>query len=90
MVRYRHAIVRFAAPVSWRGQPASLAADLRRHIKRVIKQTPWLWRLAADVRSRIGSKSLPALRRAARSTPSAADAGKKQTGASLKDNRAKP
>ena len=79
----------FAAPVTWRGQPASLAADLRRHIKRVIKQTPWLWRLAADVRSRIGSKSLPGLRRASPSTPSAANAGKKQTGASPKDNRAK-
>jgi CelD/BcsL family acetyltransferase involved in cellulose biosynthesis len=83
----------FAAPVTWRGQPASLASDLRRYTKRLIKQTPWLWRLAADVRSRIGSKSLTALWRAARSTTSAAspaNAGKKQSGAARKDDRAKP
>jgi CelD/BcsL family acetyltransferase involved in cellulose biosynthesis len=83
----------FAAPVTWRGQPASLASDLRRYTKRLIKQTPWLWRLAADVRSRIGSKSLKALWRAAPSTTSAtspANADKKQSGAARKDNRAKP
>jgi CelD/BcsL family acetyltransferase involved in cellulose biosynthesis len=48
----------FTAPVTWRGQPASLASDLYRRIKRAIKQTPWLWRLAGDVRSRLGAKRL--------------------------------
>ena len=61
----------FAAPVTWRGQPASLAADLRRYTKRLIKQTPWLWRLAADIRSRIGAKSLKPLPR----SPAAPSAG---------------
>jgi CelD/BcsL family acetyltransferase involved in cellulose biosynthesis len=81
----------FATPVTWRGQPASLSSDLRRYTKRLIKQTPWLWRLAADVRSRIGSKW--ALWRAAPSTTSAtspANAGEKHIGAARKDNRAKP
>jgi D-aspartate ligase len=68
----------FAAPVTWRGAPGSLASDLLRRSKRLIKQTPWLWRLAADVRSRIGSKSLTALPRLSRSPASTAGSAKKQ------------
>jgi D-aspartate ligase len=72
----------FAAPVTWRGQPASLASDLRRYTKRLIKQTPWLWRLAADIRSRMGSKSLTVLLRSPRSeAPSAGSANKQPVAA---------
>ena len=62
----------FATPVTWRGAPAALTSDLFRRSKRLVKQTPWLWRLAADVRSRIGAKSLPALLRLPRSETSSA------------------
>jgi CelD/BcsL family acetyltransferase involved in cellulose biosynthesis len=73
----------FIAAVSWLGVPAALTFKLFRRIKRSIKQTPWLWRLAEDVRSRIASLPLPALRRAAPAATSPADAGKERA-------RAKP
>jgi len=50
-----------AAAVTWRGRPAALLSSLLRRIKRSIKQTPWLWRLAENARSRIGTLSLSAL-----------------------------
>ena len=55
----------FVAAVTWLGVPAALTFKLFRRIKRSIKQTPWLWRLAENVRSRIGRLSLSALPRAA-------------------------
>lgn len=55
----------FLAAVTWRGVPAALTFRLFRRIKRTIKQTPWLWRLAEDVRSRLGSLSRSVLRRRA-------------------------
>lgn len=66
--------------VTWLGVPAALTFKLLRRIKRSIKQTPWLWRLAEDVRSRIGTLSLPALRRLLPSATSPADAGRERTG----------
>jgi D-aspartate ligase len=68
----------FVAAVTWLGVPAALTFKLFRRIKRSIKQTPWLWRLAENVRSRIGTLSLPALRRSLPSTLSPASAAKDQ------------
>jgi CelD/BcsL family acetyltransferase involved in cellulose biosynthesis len=66
----------FTAPVTWLGAPAALGSDLYRRTKRIIKQTPWLWRLAEDIRSRLGSVSLSSLRRVLTSATPAADAAK--------------
>lgn len=43
--------------VTWCGLPASSFSRLRRRIKRVIKQTPLLWRLACRLRPAIGTIS---------------------------------
>jgi CelD/BcsL family acetyltransferase involved in cellulose biosynthesis len=51
----------FVAPVTWRGTPATLTSNLYRSGKRIIKQTPWLWRLAEGARAWLASPSLPAL-----------------------------
>jgi CelD/BcsL family acetyltransferase involved in cellulose biosynthesis len=64
------------ASVTWLGAPAALASEAFRRAKRTIKQTPWLWRIAEDVRSRLGSMSLSALLHKASSTASSADAAK--------------
>ena len=66
----------FVAAVTWRGVPAALTFTLFRRIKRSIKQTPWLWRLAENVRSRIGSLSPSPPRRPSASATSSANAGK--------------
>lgn len=47
----------YTAIVAWRGLPARSASAVRRRIKRVIKQTPALWRLASRTRAAIGSLS---------------------------------
>ena len=64
----------FTAAVDWRGVPASLASSQLRQIKRVIKQTPWMWRLASNVRTRIGTLSVKALLRSSASAASSAGA----------------
>jgi CelD/BcsL family acetyltransferase involved in cellulose biosynthesis len=80
----------FTAPVTWRGAPAALTSEVFRRTKRYIKQTPWLWRLAENVRSHLGSVSLSALRRALSSPKSAADAAKPHKGAEPKRDRTGP
>ncbi|HEY1745154.1 MAG TPA: GNAT family N-acetyltransferase [Xanthobacteraceae bacterium] len=62
----------FTAPVTWLGAPAALTSEAYRRAKRTIKQTPWLWRLAESIRSRLGSVSLTGLRRALSSAASRA------------------
>ena len=47
----------YAAPADWRGLPAYWCSTARRRIKRFIKQTPALWRLASYARSAIGAAS---------------------------------
>lgn len=47
----------YTAPATWRGLPACWSSSLRRRLKRFIKQTPPLWRLASHVRSAIGALS---------------------------------
>jgi D-aspartate ligase len=49
----------YAATASWRGLPAHWSSIARRRIKRFIKQTPLLWRLASQVRTAIGALSPP-------------------------------
>ena len=80
----------FTAPVTWRGAPAALTSELFRRTKRYIKQTPWLWRLAENVRSRLGSVSLSVLRRALSSPKSSADAAKPHKDAEPKRDRTGP
>jgi D-aspartate ligase len=41
----------YAATGTWRGAPVHWSSALRRKIKRVVKQTPALWRLALHIRS---------------------------------------
>ncbi len=49
----------FAATATWRGLPARTASMVRRRVKRFIKQTPWVWRLASRTRSAIGPLAHP-------------------------------
>lgn len=49
----------FAATATWRGLPARIASTVRRRVKRIIKQTPWAWRLASRARSAIGPLAPP-------------------------------
>ena len=68
----------FVAAVTWRGVPASLTYRLFLRTKRTIKQTPWLWRLAEDARSRIGTLLPSVLRRSRPSATSSAGAAKER------------
>jgi CelD/BcsL family acetyltransferase involved in cellulose biosynthesis len=85
----------FTVPVTWLGVPAALTSELYRRGKRTIKQTPWLWRIAENVRSRMGSASLSGLRRAlssatssaASSAASSANGAKPQNDATPKNNK---
>jgi CelD/BcsL family acetyltransferase involved in cellulose biosynthesis len=45
----------YTATTTWRGSPARGISSVRRRVKRVIKQTPLLWRLTSRARSAIGS-----------------------------------
>jgi D-aspartate ligase len=47
----------YTATSAWRGLPACWASSVRRRIKRFIKQTPLIWRLASHFRSAIGALS---------------------------------
>ncbi len=44
----------YAAATTWRGALASCRSNARRSVRRFIKQTPFLWRAATSLRSRIG------------------------------------
>jgi CelD/BcsL family acetyltransferase involved in cellulose biosynthesis len=44
----------YAAAATLRGWPARCASAVRRRLKRVIKQTPWMWKMASDARSVLG------------------------------------
>ncbi len=54
----------YAATVTWRGLPARWFSTVRRRVKRFIKQTPVLWKLASHARSAIGALSNRRLPRA--------------------------
>jgi CelD/BcsL family acetyltransferase involved in cellulose biosynthesis len=45
----------YTAAATWRGAPARAISSVRRRIKRVIKQTPLLWRMTSQARAAIGS-----------------------------------
>jgi D-aspartate ligase len=54
----------YATAATWRGWPAYARSMLRRPLKRVIKQTPWMWRAVSHGRAYLG----PFLRRSAPAT----------------------
>ncbi|MGA2817870.1 MAG: GNAT family N-acetyltransferase, partial [Xanthobacteraceae bacterium] len=45
----------YTATVTWRGLPARWSSSVRRRIKRLIKQTPLLWKLASQARAALGA-----------------------------------
>lgn len=45
----------YTETASWRGFPIAWAARARRSVKRLIKQTPFLWTLASHIRSMLGA-----------------------------------
>jgi CelD/BcsL family acetyltransferase involved in cellulose biosynthesis len=47
----------YSAAATWRGWPASAASQLRRRLKRLIKQTPLAWHLVSKLRSTYGALS---------------------------------
>ncbi len=47
----------YAAAATLRGWPARCASAARRRLKRVIKQTPWMWKAVSDARSALGTLS---------------------------------
>ena len=49
----------YAAPATWRGLSAFCSSSARRRIKRFIKQTPVLWRLASRLRAAAGALRHP-------------------------------
>ena len=49
-----------AAAATWRGWPAARAAAARRRLKRLIKQTPWVWNAVSAARTALGAFSRPA------------------------------
>ena len=51
----------YGAAATWRGFPASVASQMRRRLKRVIKQTPAVWRLVSKLRSTYGALTQPRL-----------------------------
>ena len=44
----------YSAAVTWRGRPASALSASRRRLKRYIKQTPAIWRIASQLRATFG------------------------------------
>jgi CelD/BcsL family acetyltransferase involved in cellulose biosynthesis len=51
----------YSAATTWRGFPASVASQMRRRVKRAIKQTPAAWRLVSKLRSSYGALTQPRL-----------------------------
>jgi CelD/BcsL family acetyltransferase involved in cellulose biosynthesis len=49
-----------SAAATWRGYPALVVSGLRRRVKRFVKQTPWAWRLAVQLRAALRRRPLPA------------------------------
>ena len=47
----------YTATATWRGLPACGSSAVRRRVKRLIKQTPVLWRLASQARAALGAVS---------------------------------
>jgi len=45
----------YTATVTWRGLPARWSSSVRRRIKRLIKRTPLLWKLASQARAALGA-----------------------------------
>ena len=89
MVRHRHATLRLHRAGHLARRAGGADVGVFRRTKRYIKQTPWLWRLAENVRSRLGSVSLSALRRAFFAKV-CADVAKPHKSAGPKRDRASP
>ncbi len=49
----------YSAAATWRGWPASASSNVRRRLKRFIKQTPVAWQLASRLRSALGARPHP-------------------------------
>ncbi len=49
----------YTAAATWRGWPASALSAARRRLKRYIKQTPVIWRLASQFRAAFGTLQRP-------------------------------
>jgi CelD/BcsL family acetyltransferase involved in cellulose biosynthesis len=49
----------YSAAATWRGWPAAAASIMRRRLKRFIKQTPWVWRMACRIRPAFGALLRP-------------------------------
>ena len=49
----------YGVATTWRGWPVSAASDIRRRLKRSIKQTPLAWRLVSKLRSVFGGLTQP-------------------------------
>jgi CelD/BcsL family acetyltransferase involved in cellulose biosynthesis len=49
----------YGVAATWRGLPAHVASQLRRRLKRAIKQTPAVWRLVSKLRSTYGAVTQP-------------------------------
>jgi len=64
----------FAEAATWRGVPAYATSRVLHRMKRVIKQTPWMWRLFSSARSAIGALSDRQLSRRPTGAASAAPA----------------
>jgi D-aspartate ligase len=45
----------YSAAASWRGWPMDALSVGRRRLKRFVKQTPFIWRLVSQLRSRLGT-----------------------------------
>jgi CelD/BcsL family acetyltransferase involved in cellulose biosynthesis len=50
-----------SAAATWRGYPAHLVSIVRRRIKRFVKQTPWAWRLAVQLRAALHRRPPPGM-----------------------------
>ncbi len=49
----------YGAAATWRGIPAHTGSQMRRRLKRVIKQTPAIWRLVSKLRATYGALTQP-------------------------------
>jgi CelD/BcsL family acetyltransferase involved in cellulose biosynthesis len=49
----------YSSAATWRGWPVSASSNVRRRLKRFIKQTPVVWQLASRLRSALGARLHP-------------------------------
>ena len=48
-----------SAPATWRGWPVSAGSFARRRLKRLVKQTPAIWKLVSSLRATVGALTHP-------------------------------